>query len=120
MTKYAKLILDIVNSSSDHPTADQIFNRLKAQCPRVVVATVYNNLNALSEQGLIRRLTVSGGSDRFDSVKPHDHLICSKCGTISDIMLTDLSSCIQEQLGRPIDSYDLNVYYLCDNCKEES
>ena len=120
MTKYAKLILDIINTSDDHPTAEQIFIRLKEQCPSVVMATVYNNLNSLTEHGLIRKLSFINSSDRYDNIRPHDHLICRKCGTLKDIHLTDFTDAIQQQIGIPIDSDDLNIYYTCDSCKDES
>ena len=60
MTKYARGILDIVNASRSHLTAEQIFWELKKTQPKVVLATVYNNLNALCAQKLIRRVHVEG------------------------------------------------------------
>ena len=52
MTKYAKKILEIVESSNDHLTAEQIFMQLRETYPTVVLATVYNNLNRLWEENL--------------------------------------------------------------------
>lgn len=45
MTKYAKKILEIVESSRSHLTAEQVFEQLREAYPSVVLATVYNNLN---------------------------------------------------------------------------
>ena len=47
MRKYAELILELVNQSEGHMTAEQLFLKLKKTEPKVVQATVYNNLNAL-------------------------------------------------------------------------
>ena len=58
MARYAKSILDIVCSAGKHMTAEQIFLLLKEEYPAVVIATVYNNLNALTEQGLIRKISL--------------------------------------------------------------
>ena len=48
MTKQRKLILDIINSSDRHLTAEEVFFIAKEQMPGIAMATVYNNLNYLS------------------------------------------------------------------------
>ena len=47
MTKNGKMILEIIRESEDHMTAEQIFMKAKEISPRIVLATVYNNLNSL-------------------------------------------------------------------------
>ena len=69
MTKYARKILELVENSHSHMTADQVFLLLRETFPTVVLATVYNNLNKLCEEGLIRRVSVEGMPDRFDRVE---------------------------------------------------
>lgn len=66
MTRYAKLILELINQSTDHMTAEQIFLELKKTEPKVVQATVYNNLNNLFRDGMIRKVAVEGNPDRYD------------------------------------------------------
>ena len=55
VTKYAKKILEIVEQSRSHMTAEQIFMELRRTYPTVVLATVYNNLNRLWQDDLIRK-----------------------------------------------------------------
>ncbi|MCR4676645.1 MAG: transcriptional repressor [Sphaerochaetaceae bacterium] len=117
MTSYSKEILDIINSSHDHLTAEQVFLKMKDTEPRIVLASVYNNLNRLCSEGLVRRLSVEGCPDRFDRTSRHDHLICSKCGKVSDIGLDDMTGAIERQLGVKILNYDLRVGYLCPECR---
>lgn len=117
MTKYAQKILELIDESNDHLTAEQIFLRLKEQCPKVVLATVYNNLNQLHEQGLIRKVSVEGCPDRYDKTTRHDHLVCRRCGRLSDITLPDLTGMLQEQVPEEILSYDLKISYLCPRCR---
>ena len=118
MTRYAKMILDIINNSSDHLTAEQIYLILKNKNEKVVLATVYNNLAALYKEGLIRKVLVEGSTDHYDRVKRHDHLVCKNCGMIMDITLDDLTATLQKQLGFNIDSYDLRVNYFCEDCRK--
>ena len=118
MTKNNKMVMDIVNSSCDHPTAEQIFERAKEKNPKVVLATVYNNLNSLVKKGQIRRISVSGKADCYDNMVRHDHRVCINCGCISDIMIDDLSDLIDARLGGNFLTYDLCVQYICDDCRE--
>ena len=120
MTKYAQQILDIINASSDHLTAEQIYLRLKAANSKVVLATVYNNLNLLYEQDQIRKVSVEGYPDRYDKIVKHDHLVCKKCGALSDICLSDLTAQLQEQIPEEIISYDLKVNYICPSCRSKA
>ena len=119
MTKYAQQILDLINASSDHLTAEQIYLRLKASNSKVVLATVYNNLNLLYEQDQIRKVSVEGYPDRYDKIIKHDHLVCKKCGALSDIRFSDLTAQLQAQLSEEILSYDLKVHYICPSCRSK-
>ena len=117
MTKYAELILELINQSDRHMTAEQLFLELKEKEPKVVQATVYNNLNALYREGLIRKVAVEGAPDRYDKIRKHDHLVCKTCGALSDVNFEDLTKSLEEQLGEGILSYDLKVLYLCPKCR---
>lgn len=120
LTKYAKKILEIVDSSRSHLTAEQIFAQLRETYPTVVLATVYNNLNRLWEEDRIRKISVEGMPDRYDRIVRHDHLVCRKCGRLLDVDLGDLTAQLEQKVGIPILSYDLKLVYLCDACRKQS
>lgn len=120
MTKYAQQILDIINTCSDHLTAAQIYLRLKASNSKIVLATVYNNLNLLCEQDRIRKVSLEGYPDRYDKIVKHDHLVCKKCGALSDIRLSDFTAQLQKQIPEEIISYDLKVNYICPSCRSKA
>ena len=116
MTKNARYILEIINNSTDHLTAEQIYLRLREKNAKAVLATVYNNLSTLYEQGLIQKVCVEGYPDRYDKTVRHDHLVCKKCGKLSDITLEDLAEKLQKQIGVPMISYDLKINHICTEC----
>ena len=116
MTKNAEYILDIINNSDSHLTAEQIYFRLKEKNKTVVQATVYNNLSSLYQKGLIRKISVEGYPDRYDRTIRHEHLVCRKCGKLSDIVMEDLTDLLQKQINIPMLSYDLKINYICDEC----
>ncbi|WP_394267381.1 Fur family transcriptional regulator [Anaerotignum sp.] len=119
MTRNGQRILDIILQSQDHLTAEQIFWQLKQTAPKTVLATVYNNLHTLCEEGLIRKISVEDGPDRYDKAAKHDHLVCKKCGALLDMTFSDLTESLSAQLGEPILSYDLKVSYLCPACRKK-
>lgn len=117
MTKYEKAIYDIVAANHEHLMANQVYERLKDRYPKVVPATVYNNLNKLWESGFIRKISLEGMPDRYDSVHKHDHLVCQQCGKLIDVSFDDLTAPLRKQLGQDFLFYDLKVYYLCPECQ---
>lgn len=85
MTKQRKLILDIIAASSDHLTAEGVWEIARKHMPSIAVGTVYRNLNILADSGDIRRVPVCG-ADRYDKITyPHDHAECTSCGMLYDI-----------------------------------
>ena len=119
MTKYAKKIREIVETSHCHLTAEHILVILRETYPKVVLATVYNNLNRLWEAGLIRKVTIEGMPDRYDRLQRHDHLVCRSCGKLLDLDLTDLTEQLQRQVSVPFLSYDLKLLYICEDCQRK-
>ncbi len=121
MTKHRKLILDIVASSMEHMTAEEIYMKAKKIQPSIAVGTVYRNLGLMAEAGQIRRISMVNAPDRYDrTLLPHEHLVCQSCGELSDIAVSDLKDYLEKQTGIRILGYDLNLKYICDKCKNKT
>lgn len=120
MTKYEEEIYYIITTSTEHLTVEQIYEELKKKYPKVVVATVYNNVNKLWKARLIRKISVENMADRYDRVLKHDHLVCQKCGKLADISFEDLTDSLRKQMGEEFLSYDLKVFYICPKCREQA
>lgn len=119
MTKYEKKIYDIVNASREHLRAEEVLVALREEYPTVSQATVYNNLNKLCADGLIRRIALPGSPIRYDRIQRHDHLVCQQCGKLADMSFADLTESLCDQLGSEVLSYDLKVTYVCPECREK-
>jgi Fur family iron response transcriptional regulator len=75
-----------VLATADHPSADEVWNRVKANFPMVSRATVYNTLQLFTEKGLLKQLVLAEGSVVFDPmVEPHHHFVDDETGLIEDI-----------------------------------
>ncbi len=75
-----------VLETDEHPSADQVWARVKARLPMISRATVYNTLNLFVEKGLLRQLVIAEGKVVFDpNVAPHHHFVDEATGDIHDI-----------------------------------
>lgn len=84
-SRQRSLILEELRNRHDHPTARDLFDSIGRRFNGLSLATVYRNLDILSEQGQICRFDF-GDSARFDGFTfPHDHIRCVVCGRLDDI-----------------------------------
>ena len=118
MTKNKALLLDLVREKPVHLTAEQIFLLAKHHLPHISMATVYNNLGSLSQEGLIRRVHIDGLADRYDrNVDPHEHFICDECGEITDFCFEKFTEELERRIGERVSSYELNIRGVCAACQ---
>ncbi|MGD8317575.1 MAG: transcriptional repressor [Myxococcales bacterium] len=79
-------VAEFVLHTDAHPSADEVWSRVRARFPMVSRATVYNTLNLFVERGLVRQLTLTGGRVVFDPhVERHHHFIDEETGRIYDV-----------------------------------
>jgi len=75
-----------VLGAKSHPTADEVWDKVRAKNPTLSRATVYNTLNLFVEKGLLCTQALREGALVFDScVSPHHHFIDEKTGAIHDV-----------------------------------
>ena len=80
---------------------------------------MYNNLNKLCDVNLIHRISLEGQPERYDRISRHDHLVCQRCGRLSDVTFEDLTASLKGQLGEDFIYYDLKVFYVCPECRKK-
>lgn len=75
-----------VLATEDHPSADDVWDRVRKELPVVSRATVYNTLHLLVTKGLLRPLSIAEGHVVFDpNVKRHHHLLDETTGRLHDV-----------------------------------
>jgi len=117
MTRQRSLILKVLRDSHTHLTAAQIYELARVEMPAIAVGTVYRNLNLLAEQGQVLRIRSAEGPDRFDAApKPHEHLICVRCGKLTDVALGARRPLLSRRAGSRILDYRLELHHLCAEC----
>lgn len=127
MTHQRQIILEEVKNNHHHPTADEIYERVRRKLPRISLGTVYRNLDVLAGCGLIRKLEPGRTQMRFDGKTfEHYHTVCIRCGAIEDapIETTDNSmELLEKALGNltryGIFGHKLEFLGLCSACREK-
>ncbi len=116
------LVLETVNKLRCHATADEVYDAIVQEHPNISRATVYRNLNRLSQLGRIHKMEIPGGADRFDhECYKHYHIRCEKCGRVFDVdmeYIADLEKKIRDTHGFEFTGHDIVFTGICPNCKE--
>jgi Fe2+ or Zn2+ uptake regulation protein len=123
MTHQREIILNELKRCESHPTADELYVRIKKKLPRISLATVYRNLEILSGAGMIGKIEITGRQKRFDpEVRPHHHVYCIHCHRVDniDLALVDLEAIIPKQSGGyDIDGCRLEFFGVCPACRQK-
>jgi len=120
-TRQREVVLDVVRSTMEHPTAEWVHRRARRRVPSISLATVYRNLKQLAEAGLIREIQAGGQSLRFDgNTGPHHHVRCLGCGRVNDLELP-LDTRREQAAARALDfqvlGHHVEVQGLCAGCR---
>ena len=113
-------ICRIALNSKAHPSAQQVYDKVKKIHPTVSLATVYKTLEVLKGLELVQEINFPKGQARFDPyMNPHINLICLKCGNI-----TDLDDLTVKEITRKVATTTkfkptgqrMDVYGICQKC----
>ena len=86
MTKQRWEVYRLLMEQRDHPTANEVFIRIKDRLPSISLATVYNCLEALVQHGIVRQVNFDRDASRFcPNLAEHGHFHDKKSGSIHDI-----------------------------------
>ena len=87
MTSQRRVVAEVLDGDHVHLTADEVHARAAERLPEISRATVYNTLGELVSLGEVIEVSTDGRAKRYDpnAHHPHQHLVCSSCGTIRDV-----------------------------------
>jgi len=89
-TKQRLCVYDVILEKRDHPTADDIFLRVRKKLPKISFATVYNCLETFVECGLVKKINLDRTSSRYcPNLAPHAHFKCTESGAITDLPICE-------------------------------
>lgn len=122
MTRQRQIILEELKKVKTHPTADELYERVRRRLPRISLGTVYRNLDVLSQFGAIQRLDLAGVQRRFDGEpEAHYHVRCITCGRVDDVSfepMPGLERGLRDLCGYKVVGHRLEFIGLCPKCQK--
>lgn len=113
-------IYELLKSTTQHPTANWIYDNIKDQFPNLSLGTIYRNVNILIEQRLIQKIDFGSTFDRFDAnTDEHYHFICENCSAIIDLDIPidpKLNEKINMKTKFKVYRHNIEFYGKCDKC----
>jgi len=106
----------------DHPTVEQLHRAIQVDFPTTSLATVYKTIHLLKQQGEVLELGFGELGSRYDGRRPqpHPHLICTRCGSITDSRCEDLDELVDRlarQTGFSVSTHRFDLFGLCMDCR---
>ena len=130
VTRQRLVVLEVLaENPQKHLTAEEIYERVKAENPDIGLATVYRTVQLLLELELIERINLDDGFVRYEigdtqgrEHHRHHHLICLRCGGVTAFqkdMLEALETGVQAALGFQVTDHEVKLYGICKDCSEK-
>ncbi|MGW4896469.1 Fur family transcriptional regulator [Kitasatospora sp. NPDC004240] len=121
LTSQRRVVAEVLDGDHVHLTADEVHARAARRLPEISRATVYNTLGELVTLGEVTEVATDGRARRYDpnGHRPHQHLVCTGCGTIRDVHptgspLADLPA--EERYGFTVSGAEVIYRGLCPSC----
>ena len=120
-TKQRKCMLELLKSTTSHPNALWLYERMKPQFPNLSLSTVYRNLGILEKQGALQRLACGSSYDRYDgNAEMHSHFHCRACGRVYDIEANEIEKEAIKNAkdgGHLLQGCNVMFYGVCKDCQ---
>ena len=120
-TQQLEVIWTAIQYDKSHPTAEQIYEKVRRKLPNISLGTVYRNLHKLISANKIQ-VVILGRAQHFDPlVERHQHFICERCDQVYDVLIDEQREIKPAKLphkGFKVTSHQLAFYGTCRRCSE--
>jgi len=118
-----EVILETLYNSDEHLTPESLHRLIQDKFPELKtgIATVYRTLSLLEDSNMVTSLSFGAQGKKYElgAKEHHDHLICTKCGSITEFVDEDIEKrqhAIADELGFKMKDHSMQIYGLCKNC----
>jgi Fur family transcriptional regulator, ferric uptake regulator len=124
-TPQREIILDVMEQQvGKHLSIEEIYDIVKKTNSDIGLATVYRTLLLFDNIGLVQKIDLDDGFSRYELNRhnndhKHHHLICTQCGSISEVeqdFLEALEQQIMNEHGFFVKDHRVKFYGICNNC----
>jgi len=124
LTPQRLMVLKCVEDAENHISAEEIYDQVSLRYPQMNFSTVYRTLELATKLGLVTETDLGDGRARYQCMgkgRYHHHLVCEKCGRITDMeesILSPLWAIVQEKYNFKVDMKHLAFFGICPRCQE--
>lgn len=122
VTHQRQVIYQALRAMHGHPSPEEVYERVKTKIPSVSLATVYKNIHLFIESGVFTEVSLHHGSLRVETnARPHHHLVCTACKSITDIDAEELNFAIKARKlrgGFLVERFAVDALGLCADCQK--
>ena len=119
-TRQRAAIADAFASQGRPLSPQEVLEIAGAALPALGIATVYRNLKLMTEEGLLRVVTLPGGLPLYEPATHdhHHHFQCTQCARVFDVHACpgDLKGLAPQ--GFQVQRHELTLYGLCADCAQ--
>ncbi|GGJ79253.1 transcriptional repressor [Streptomyces camponoticapitis] len=121
LTSQRRVVAQVLDGDHVHLTADEVHALAARRLPEISRATVYNTLGELVSLGEVIEVSTAGRAMRYDpnARHPHQHLVCSGCGTVRDVHPNGDPLAVlpaAERFGFTVSDVEVTYRGLCPSC----
>lgn len=125
LTSGRRVLVDVLGGADRPLTVPDII----AAATSLAQSSVYRNLTVLLEAGVVRRLLGTDELARFelaeDLADHHHHLLCSSCGSVSDVRaapkleraLSEAARLAADEAGFEVTEHRIDLVGRCSACR---
>jgi Fur family peroxide stress response transcriptional regulator len=114
-------IFKALEGNVTHPTAEDLYQSLLKEHPTMTLATVYQTLKILRDDGVIQEMNLGGDRRHYDpDTSSHSHAVCTSCGSVADVKdLPQMNVPVPAGEGDDFEyaGYRIIYYGLCARCQ---
>ncbi len=129
-----QIILKVLEESSGHLSAEDIYLKVYKIYPAIGLATVYRTLEILVNMGLVSKFDFGDGRARYELIQDikepvhHHHLVCTNCGRIIDYtdfleeeieLIKKIEKKLSAKYNFEIKNHTIQFNGLCDKCSNK-
>ncbi|MDD4854423.1 MAG: transcriptional repressor [Sulfuricurvum sp.] len=119
-----EVILEMLYNSDEHLTPEGLHHLIQEKHPdlNTGIATVYRTLSLLEDSEMVTSLSFGAQGKKYElgAKDHHDHIICTKCGSISEFVDEEIElrqKKIAEELGFIMQEHSMQIYGICKICQ---
>lgn len=115
-------VAEVLVGSRDHPTAQEVYDRVRERFPHITLGTIYNTVSMLEKKGIVQPLRFPNGTRYDTNLMSHANLVCIQCGRIIDAddedgVVTRLREKVKTTSGFEVIGQRVDFYGTCRECR---